>query len=177
MASFGVNPVSPEASKSWLLRKTCPSWAGSKSTSHNHCDEVLVRVRATVAHDSYERLVEVPCAPGEHRAHAVRSGLYKLTDVIENAQHLGIDPARLADAAQRDPAITEFCRFYLERRAEEVKAATDDGRKRKRLEDDFTPRLELTVVALEGKVHREVTVEAQYCFADGPPYVSRLTLV
>jgi hypothetical protein len=25
MASFGVNPVSPEASKSWLLRKTCPS--------------------------------------------------------------------------------------------------------------------------------------------------------
>src|SRR5580700_1002875 len=41
MASFGVNPVSPEASKSWLLRKTCPSWAGSKSTSHNHCDEVL----------------------------------------------------------------------------------------------------------------------------------------
>src|SRR5580700_1315988 len=45
MASFGVNPVSPEASKSWLLRKTCPSWAGSKSTSHNHCDEVLVPFR------------------------------------------------------------------------------------------------------------------------------------
>src|SRR5580704_4300929 len=42
MASFGVNPVSPEASKSWLLRKICPSWTGSKSTSHNHCDEVLV---------------------------------------------------------------------------------------------------------------------------------------
>src|SRR5580693_8116858 len=41
MASFGVNPVSPEASKSWLLRKICPSWTGSKSTSHNHCDEVL----------------------------------------------------------------------------------------------------------------------------------------
>src|ERR1700730_17846171 len=42
MASFGVNPVSPEASKSWLLRKTCPSSTGSKSTSHNHCAEVLV---------------------------------------------------------------------------------------------------------------------------------------
>src|SRR5580692_9025150 len=48
MASFGVNPVSPEASKSWLLRKTCPSWTGSKSTSHNHCDEVLVqRIRSS----------------------------------------------------------------------------------------------------------------------------------
>jgi hypothetical protein len=48
----------------------------------------LVRVRATVAHDSYERLVEVPCAPGEHKAHAVRSGLYRLPDVIENASYL-----------------------------------------------------------------------------------------
>jgi hypothetical protein len=42
MASFGVNPVSPEASKSWFLRKICPSSTGSKSTSHNHCAEVLV---------------------------------------------------------------------------------------------------------------------------------------
>jgi hypothetical protein len=39
MASFAVNPASPEASKSWLLRKTCLSWIGSKSASHNHCAE------------------------------------------------------------------------------------------------------------------------------------------
>jgi hypothetical protein len=139
--------------------------------------EALVRVRATVAHDSYERLVEVTCAPGEHRAHTVRSGLYKLMDVIENAQHLGIDTERLADAALRDPGIAEFCRFYIERRAHEVKAAVGDARKRKKLEDDFTPRLELTVVALEGKMHREVTAEAQYRFGNTPPYVSHLTVV
>ena len=53
----------------------------------------------------------------------MRSGLYKLTDVIENAQHLGIDTERLADAAARDPGIAEFCRFYVERRAQEMKAA------------------------------------------------------
>ena len=139
--------------------------------------KALVRVRATVAHDSYERLVEVPCAPGEHKAHAVRSGLYKLTDVIENAHYLGIDTERLADAAGRDPGIAEFCRFYIERRAQEMAAAGDDARKRKKLEDDFTPRLELTVVALEGTVHREVTTEAQYRFDDAPPYASRLTVV
>jgi superfamily II DNA or RNA helicase len=139
--------------------------------------KALVRVRATVAHDSYERLVDVPCAAGEHKAHAVRSGLYKLTDVIENAQYLGIDTARLADAAGRDPAIAEFCRFYVERRAQEMAAAGDDVRKRKKLEDDFTPRLELTVVALEGTVHREVTMEAQYRFDDTRPYASRLTVV
>jgi hypothetical protein len=87
---------------------------GSKVEGVRRCFEgkALVRMRATVAHDSYERLVEVTCAPGEHKAHAVRSGLYKLTDVIENAHHLGIDTERLADAAQRDPGIAEFCRFY-----------------------------------------------------------------
>jgi superfamily II DNA or RNA helicase len=139
--------------------------------------KALVRVRATVAHDSYERLVEVTCAPGEHRAHAVRSGLYKLTDVIENAHYLGIDTERLADAAGRDPGIAEFCRFYIERRAQEMASAGDDARKRKKLDDEFTPRLELTVVALEGTVHREVTTEAQYRFDDAPPYASRLTVV
>jgi hypothetical protein len=43
MASFGVNPVSPGASKSWFLWKICPSSTGSKSTSHNHCAEVLAK--------------------------------------------------------------------------------------------------------------------------------------
>ena len=107
----------------------------------------------------------------------MRSGLYKLTDVIENAQHLGIDTDRLVDVAARDPGIAEFCRFYVERRAQEVKAAVGDARKRKKLEDDFTPRLELTVVALEGKMHREVTAVAQYRFGETPPYSSRLTVV
>jgi superfamily II DNA or RNA helicase len=88
------------------------SWVGSfgatplatKLEGVRRCFEgkALVRVRATVAHDSYERLVEVACAPGEHKAHAVRSGLYKLTEVIENAHHLGIDTDRLSDAAGRD---------------------------------------------------------------------------
>jgi hypothetical protein len=136
-----------------------------------------VRVRATVAHDSYERLVDVECQPGEHKAHAVRSGLYKLSDVIENAQHLGIDTDRLVDAAGRDPGIAEFCRFYIERRAQEMAAAGDDARKRKKLDDDFTPRLQLTVVALEGTIHREVTTEAQYSFDNSRPYASRLTVV
>jgi superfamily II DNA or RNA helicase len=139
--------------------------------------KALIRVRATVAHDSYERLVDVECQPGEHKAHAVRSGLYKLADTIENAQHLGIDTQRLVDAAGRDPGIGEFCRFYLERRVQELAAAGEDARKRKKMEDDFTPRLKLTVVALEGGIFREVTMEVQYKFDKGPPYESQLTVV
>ena len=151
---------------------------GTKVEGVRRCFEgkAFVRVRATVAHDSYERLAEVACAPGEHRAHAVRSGLYKLTDVIENAKYLGIDTERLADVASRDPGIAEFRRFYIERRAQEISPRAM-MRKRKKLEDDFTPRLELTVVALEGTVHREVTTEVQYRFGETPPYISRLTVL
>ena len=167
-----------ELSRRWV-RGFGATPVGTKVEGVRRCFEgtALVRVHATVAHDSYERLVEVTCAPDEHKAHAVRSGLYKLTDVIENAHHLGIDTERLTDAASRDPGIAEFCRFYMERRAQEMAAAGDDPRKRKKLEDDFTPRLELSVVALEGHVHREITTEAQYRFDDASPYASRLTVV
>jgi hypothetical protein len=33
--------------------------------------------------------------------------------------------------------------------------------KRKKLDDDFSPRVELAVVAVEGKMYREATIEAQ----------------
>jgi hypothetical protein len=167
-----------EISRGWVGRFGATPVA-TKVEGARRCFEgkALVRVRATVAHDSYERLVEVPCEPGEHNAHAVRSSLYKLTDPIENAKELGIETERLADAAGRDPGIAEFRRFYIERRAQEMAAAGDDARKSKKLEDDFTPRLEITVVALEGSVHREVTTEAQYRFGETPPYASHLTVV
>jgi hypothetical protein len=167
-----------EISRSWIQSFGATPIA-TKVDGVRRCFEgiAVVRVRAAVAHDSYERLVEVACRPEEHKAHAVRSGLYELRDTIENAQHLGIDTERLADAAGRDPGIAEFCRFYAERRIQEMAAAGDDGRKRKKLDDDFTPRLELTVVALEGSIHREIAAEAQYRFDNSPPYSSQLTVV
>src|SRR4029077_19158359 len=96
-----------EISRSWIEGFGATPIA-TKVEGVRRCFEgkALVRVRATVAHDSYERLVEVECQPGEHKAHAVRSGLYKLSDIIENAQHLGLDTDRLVDAAGRDPGIT-----------------------------------------------------------------------
>ena len=124
----------------------------------------LVRVRATVAHDSYERLVEVSCSPAEHHAQADRSGLGPLPHTIENPSAFGLNIDSLADAAKLDGAISEFSRFYLERRAQEMQAAGGDERKKKKLEDEFTPRLEMTLVALEGRLHRQLKVKAQYRF-------------
>jgi superfamily II DNA or RNA helicase len=137
----------------------------------------LVRVRATVAHDSYERLVEVSCSPTEHYTQTDRSGLGPLPPTNENPITFGLNIESLADAAKLDTAISEFSRFYLERRAQEVQAAGGDERKKKKLEDEFTPRLEMTLVALEGSLHRELKVQVLYRFDTDFKYSSTLTTI
>ncbi|MEO7863766.1 MAG: hypothetical protein ABIU05_25705, partial [Nitrospirales bacterium] len=137
----------------------------------------LVRVRATVAHDSYERLVEVSCSPTEHSAQTDRSGLGPLLRTIENPITLGLNIESLTDAAKLDVAISEFSRFYLERRTQEMQAAGGDERKKKKLEDEFTPRLEMTLVALEGSLHRQLKVQVQYRFDTDFKYSSTLTTI
>jgi ERCC4-related helicase len=126
----------------------------------------LVRVRATVAHDSYERLVEVRCSEENASKETSRSFLAPLSNALNDPRAVGIDPRSLSATAEMDEAISEFCRFYLERRELEMQATGKDERKRKKLEDEFTPRLEASLVGLEGKVDRDVTVETKYRIDD-----------
>ncbi len=136
----------------------------------------LIRVRATVAHDSYERLVQIRCRPDEHIARTRgRKGLGPLPHAIQNPSDIGLRVESLVEAAKLDKAISEFSRFYLERRAQEMQAAGGDERKRKRLEDEFTPRLEMTLVALDGKLHRQIKQKTFYTL-DGEPYDTILTV-
>jgi hypothetical protein len=137
----------------------------------------LVRVRATVAHDSYERLVEVPCSPTDHTLAATKSALDRLADVIRLPASIGVNPPILTEHAAADPGIAEFCRFYSQRKAEELRAAGDDDRKRKKLDDEFTPRLEFDLAALQGQMHRQVQLRVGYRFEGGPEYTSTLTIV
>lgn len=139
--------------------------------------KATVRVRATVAHDSYERLVEVPCSPVEHTATLGRGGIEPLPQVIQNPRDTGLSVHGVVTSAQNDVGISEFCRFYLERRAEEVRAAGENERKAKKLEDEFTPKLEMTLVALEGKVYRQVQVQVRFKLEDEQEYENTLTFV
>lgn len=123
--------------------------------------EVIVRVRATVAHDSYERLVAVPCHTQQVFA-SQEKGLEPLSSSIKDIADLDLKPSDLYAAAREDEAIAEFCRFYLERKDHEVQAAGENERKRKKLEDEFTPRLEMTVVGLEGSVRRVMDMNVEY---------------
>ncbi len=132
----------------------------------------LIRVRATVAHDSYERLVLVPCSPLEHYVVSGRSGVARVPDVIEDVSSVGVKAGQLVSVAELDPGIGEFSRFYLERRAQEVASANGDARKGKKLEDDFTPRLDMTIVALDGTVHRQVEMRVHYKVTGDHRYAS-----
>ncbi|MCP4621748.1 MAG: hypothetical protein GY844_35535, partial [Bradyrhizobium sp.] len=135
----------------------------------------VVRVRATVAHDSYERLVSVPCKSNDHHFSAGNTGLAPLPRTIEKPEILGVDTARLKDAAIVDEAIAEFTRFYLERRAIETEK-TSDERKRRKLQDEFTPNLDITLVGAQGRLHRELKVRARYSFDGTDEYESIVTV-
>ena len=139
--------------------------------------KALLRVRATVAHDSYERLVEVHCQPEEHRQAVGRPGLLPLPKIIEDPAFLGLHTQELTHAAGQDDAIAEFSRFYLERREQEVKGAGNDQRKQKKLFDEFTPRVAMTLVGLIGKSHREIAMRARYEFDGNNSYESVLNVI
>jgi hypothetical protein len=137
----------------------------------------LLRVRANTAHDSYERLVSCPCVPADHRNKtAGPDGLAPVAKLIQDAATVGIDAAKVGAAGERDEAIAEFSRFYLERGRVEMQSAGTDERKRRKLEDDFTPRIDMTLVGLEGAVQRDITVRARYTFPSGGDYESDLTV-
>jgi len=135
----------------------------------------VVRVRATVAHDSYERLVAIPCSRKDHHTTTGRAGLEAIPRTIERPEALGLKVEELKNAAGVDEAVSEFSRFYLERREYETKHAGDE-RKRKKLQDEFTPRLEMMLVALEGQLHREIELKIRYKFESGDAYESLLTV-
>lgn len=134
---------------------------------------VLLRIRATVAHDSYERLIEIECLPEEH-TFIYKNGLDSLPNNFNDPASVGIVMENLNKRAMRDSGISEFCRFYLERMNQEVESAGNDYRKRKKLEDDFTPRIEISLVGLEGKVRRILKVNTNYSFENEYQYSSSL---
>ena len=139
--------------------------------------EATILVRATVAHDSYERLVTVKCGASEHTKTVGPSGLDPLLRVVPDAREIGIDEQTVLQAGHNDPGIAEFHRFYLERCVEEVKAAGDSPRKAKRLEDEFTPKLETTLVALDGSMYRRVQMRVRFRLEGDKEYQSILTVL
>jgi superfamily II DNA or RNA helicase len=138
--------------------------------------EALVRVRATVAHDSYERIVTCRCDPENRTNKGGQVLLEPLPHTVEDMALLGVNVESVANSVGEDKAIAEFCRFYLERREQEVAAAGDDKRKRQKLNDEFTPRLDMTLAGLQGSMWREVVLTVRYTFLGSPAYETEIAV-
>jgi superfamily II DNA or RNA helicase len=136
----------------------------------------LVRVRATVAHDSYERLVEVLCTPEEHQIDVGKSNISEIGKVIDKPESVGVDPDLLIENSKLDAGIAEFCRFYKERLSFELSSVGEDARKVKKIEDDFTPRLSHTLVGLEGFVARDLEIDVDFSFDSEFKYSSHIRI-
>jgi len=136
----------------------------------------LLQMRATVAHDSYERLVVIDCSSDEHKVVGGRPLMDPIPPVIDQPETIGLSVDHIHRLAVLDPGIAEFCRFYTERRTEEVRAAGNDPRLIKKLEDDFTPRLEATLTGLIGRLHRILEVSVTYGI-DAGEYTSTLRIL
>jgi hypothetical protein len=167
---------SETAAREWLESLGAKSTSiEAEKASRTFSGNALLRVRATVAHDNYERLVDVECLAEDHRSTASRSNLDLLPRTIEKPEALGIDIDKLKSAARLDDGIAEFSRFYLERREYETQR-TGDERKLKKLNDEFTPRVEMMLVGLQGQLRRDVQVKARYSFDGEDEYESVLTV-
>lgn len=171
----------PQRGAQVLAAEWVQSFGGSLRTAklarvtRTYSGEALLQVRATTAHDSYERLIPIKCTDEEHQTDD-RNGLDPIPPVIDRPQDIGLSLDRITRSAMLDPGIAEFCRFYSERRAEEVRAAGDDARMRKKLDDDFTPRLQTTIAGLRGTVRRILEERVTYTI-DQSEYTSTLKLV
>jgi superfamily II DNA or RNA helicase len=155
--------------------------AKSKTSSleevyRNFEGNALLRVRITVAHDSYERLVTVECPALEHIGKVTRNNLDAVNEPL-NPVEAGVQETILSHKALQDPGVVEFCRFYNERMQQEIEAGGKDQRKRKKLEDDFTPRIEIALVGLEGNVKRLIKLKSTYHFDNEQTYQSTITVI
>ena len=110
---------SPEQKNNEIVRRWIEGFGGAPKTieidsvSRKFDGRALVRVRATILHDSYERLVEVRCSPDEHMYNDGRPALRALAPTITDAAEAGLNMERIADAASLDEGVTEFSDVLL----------------------------------------------------------------
>jgi hypothetical protein len=165
-----------ELTKAWSRKfGASPINTTVSSVARGFRGHVTARIRATTAHDSYERLIDIPCDPSDHHIEMRADGLSAVPEVLQDPNIAGLNSASIVAAAERDPNVAEFIRFYLERRAQETASAGKDQRKQKKLEDEFTPRVETTLVALKGAVERVLRIKTSY-EVDGREYTSNLVI-
>lgn len=114
--------------------------------------KALLKVQASIAHDSYEKLIEIEVGsfPSSDLEGVSVESSTALQERDVSSNELGISFDGAIGKVLEDRDISQFCRFYEARKQEELDRAEEDARKRKKLEDDFTPKVFPTLAGLHG---------------------------
>jgi len=86
-------------------------------------------------------------------------GLAPIEKTIRNSGVLGIDIAKLQEAGERDDDHRRVSHASTWNGASQGwnRRECDARKRKKKLDDDFTPRLDMTLVGLEGVARRDIT--------------------
>ena len=129
---------------------------------------LVCRTRVANAVDSYEKLLQVSCD--------------KVPDIELDSRHTPsaeLLASRLKDkiesAIAADTDLTAFRDYYTTRLDTELKK-TDEGDRRKKLENDLSPNTFTEVSGLEGCLTDRTTVDVTYSIGDSEPYSSRIVI-
>lgn len=182
LSKLEITEHSETAQAEIIAKEWCQSLGGNFERQICSIDRIsfkgniLARVRAFVAHDSCERVVEIECQRRDHFSDINNGTKLKLVKTPKSPSEIGLKVENLLKSIENEPAINEFCRFYNERRIDEVAAAAGEPRKTRKLEDDFTPRLECNIVGIQGEAATEIAMTVHYKLGSEFSYRSMLRL-
>jgi superfamily II DNA or RNA helicase len=135
-------------------------------------------VQATVAHDKYESIIPVSLRPeGHNKLPAEQS---TSTPIAEQAEVSGLfpDTAQIKSAAlENDGGIREFCRFYEERRAEELRRTEKGSDAARVVGESFTPARHARVVGVCGHRYDVVRLRLAVEIDEAVPYETEIEVV
>ena len=138
-----------------------------------------LRVTASNAVDSYEKLVELETVPEGHDRVFDRD--------VENAKivYQAIEADGIADAIKQasrtvsseDADITGFCDFYSSRLDEELAKAGNDAHRLKKVQDDFLPAVKAQTVAVTGIRYHECRLRIEFAIDGKEGYKAEIQAV
>src|SRR5258708_9580287 len=106
----------PAACAEAMAREWVDSFGGNfrraqvQGVERSFAGTAVVRVRATVGHDSYERLVDVAIPPDEHWVPAGWTGAGPIAEPLQDSEARGPDPRVVVQKAIEDEGVAALCR-------------------------------------------------------------------
>lgn len=148
-------------------------FADNKKFQVTFTGQAILRVNITVAHDSYERLLKIDCSTNSEMS---SNYLLKetISNYINNPEMFGLSADYFKGKIFDDCGVFEFCNFYQKRLEHELMSVDGDEMKTRKIEDDFTPRIDVSLVALDGKISRNSEIDVKYKVDNNFEYSSSL---